>query len=80
MDVVVNTHLHFAHVNWNTLRTKDSWTPTFHNARYPIPEADYRHFGLEGLAQATAHRGAWRRAAVVPPTIGAITLPGRRSR
>ena len=41
VDVVVNTHVHSDHVGWNTKREGDSWVPTFPNARYLIPEADY---------------------------------------
>ena len=60
VDVVVNTHLHTDHVGWNTRldrragaqRPGDSpsgaWVPTFPNARYLIPEADYRHFAPDG--------------------------------
>ncbi len=44
VDVVVNTHIHTDHVGWNTKRDGDSWVPTFPNARYLIPEADYRYF------------------------------------
>ena len=44
VDVVVNTHVHTDHVGWNTKRDGDSWVPTFPNARYLIPEADYRYF------------------------------------
>ncbi|RAV07816.1 MBL fold metallo-hydrolase [Mycolicibacterium sp. GF69] len=56
IDVVVNTHLHFDHVGWNSLRSNDTWVPTFPNARYLIPEADHRHFGPDGPAQAAAPR------------------------
>jgi glyoxylase-like metal-dependent hydrolase (beta-lactamase superfamily II) len=56
VDVVVNTHLHFDHVGWNTMLDGDAWVPTFPNARYLVPEADYRHFEPEGGAQrATPH-------------------------
>ena len=51
VDVVVNTHLHFDHVGWNTMRDGDSWVPTFPNARYLVPEPDFRHFGPDGTAQ-----------------------------
>jgi glyoxylase-like metal-dependent hydrolase (beta-lactamase superfamily II) len=44
VDVVVNTHIHSDHVGWNTMRDGDDWAPTFPNARYVMPEADYRHF------------------------------------
>ncbi|HJT93920.1 MAG TPA: MBL fold metallo-hydrolase [Mycobacterium sp.] len=51
VDVVVNTHLHFDHVGWNTMRDGDAWVPTFPNARYLVPEADYRHFEPDGPVQ-----------------------------
>jgi glyoxylase-like metal-dependent hydrolase (beta-lactamase superfamily II) len=54
VDVVVNTHLHFDHVGWNTMRMGDAWVPTFPNARYLVPEADYRHFHPESDGQRMA--------------------------
>jgi glyoxylase-like metal-dependent hydrolase (beta-lactamase superfamily II) len=51
VDVVINTHLHFDHVGWNTMRDGDAWVPTFPNARYLMPEADYRHFHPDSDAQ-----------------------------
>ncbi|MGD1240694.1 MBL fold metallo-hydrolase [Mycobacterium seoulense] len=50
VDVVVNTHIHSDHVGWNTMRENDSWVPTFPNARYLVPAADYRHFSPDGPA------------------------------
>ncbi|SPM28814.1 MBL fold metallo-hydrolase [Mycobacterium terramassiliense] len=53
VDVVVNTHIHSDHVGWNTMGDKDSrgtWVPTFPNARYLVPNADYRHFAPDGPA------------------------------
>lgn len=44
IDVVVNTHLHTDHVGWNTQLVGDTWAPTFPNARYLMPEADYHFF------------------------------------
>ena len=44
VDVVVNTHLHTDHVGWNTRLVDGAWVPTFPNARYLVPEADYRFF------------------------------------
>jgi glyoxylase-like metal-dependent hydrolase (beta-lactamase superfamily II) len=44
VDVVINTHVHTDHVGWNTKWDGDSWVPTFPNARYVVPEADYRYF------------------------------------
>lgn len=56
VDVVVNTHLHFDHVGWNTMRDGDDWVPTFPNARYLMPDADYRHFLPDGSAQSSTPR------------------------
>ena len=50
VDVVVNTHIHSDHVGWNTMLEKDTWVPTFPNARYVVPAADYRHFQPDGTA------------------------------
>jgi len=48
VDVVVNTHLHTDHVGWNTRLVDGEWVPTFPNARYLMPEADYRFFVPDG--------------------------------
>ncbi len=56
IDVVVNTHLHFDHVGWNTMRGGEAWAPTFPNARYVVPEADYRHFQPGGPVQSKTPR------------------------
>lgn len=48
VDVVVNTHLHTDHVGWNTHLRDGQWVPTFPNARYVMPEADYHHFAPDG--------------------------------
>jgi glyoxylase-like metal-dependent hydrolase (beta-lactamase superfamily II) len=50
VDVVVNTHIHSDHVGWNTMRQNDTWVPTFPNARYLVPAADYHHFAPDGPA------------------------------
>jgi glyoxylase-like metal-dependent hydrolase (beta-lactamase superfamily II) len=53
VDVVVNTHIHSDHVGWNTMADSDSrgtWVPTFPNARYVLPAADYHHFQPDGPA------------------------------
>jgi len=50
VDVVVNTHIHSDHVGWNTMRENGTWVPTFPNARYLVPAADYRHFSPDGPA------------------------------
>jgi glyoxylase-like metal-dependent hydrolase (beta-lactamase superfamily II) len=53
VDIVINTHIHSDHVGWNTMLDKDiraSWVPTFPNARYLLPAADYHHFAPDGPA------------------------------
>jgi glyoxylase-like metal-dependent hydrolase (beta-lactamase superfamily II) len=44
---VVHTHLHMDHVGWNTVKVDGKWVPTFPNARYLIPRADFDHFKHE---------------------------------
>ena len=69
VDVVVNTHIHSDHVGWNTmLDATDTWVPTFPNARYVLPAADYRHFAPDGPA--AGNRRAPRRK---PPNSAATS-------
>jgi glyoxylase-like metal-dependent hydrolase (beta-lactamase superfamily II) len=56
VDVVVNTHLHVDHVGWNTHLLDGAWAPTFPNARYLMPEADFRFFGPGGPGADEARR------------------------
>ena len=56
VDVVVNTHIHSDHVGWNTMLRNDTWVPTFPNARYVVPTADYHHFEPGGPAATQAPR------------------------
>jgi glyoxylase-like metal-dependent hydrolase (beta-lactamase superfamily II) len=44
VDTVICTHLHVDHVGWNTKQVDGRWVPTFRNARYLMPRADYDHF------------------------------------
>ncbi len=41
VDIVVNTHLHVDHVGWNTVLRDGDWVPTFPNATYLMPRADF---------------------------------------
>jgi len=56
VDVVINTHIHSDHVGWNTRLDDDNWVPTFPNARYLAPAADYRYFAPDGLAATQSPR------------------------
>jgi glyoxylase-like metal-dependent hydrolase (beta-lactamase superfamily II) len=44
IDIVINTHLHFDHCGWNTVR--DAYgkiVPTFPNAKYYAPEGEWQY-------------------------------------
>ncbi|MGW6834917.1 MBL fold metallo-hydrolase [Streptomyces sp. NPDC054949] len=41
VDLVINTHLHVDHVGWNTRLVDGDWVPTFPNATYLMPKADF---------------------------------------
>ncbi|MDP9161815.1 MAG: MBL fold metallo-hydrolase [Acidobacteriota bacterium] len=43
IDVVINTHLHFDHCGWNTLRTEKGIAPTFPKAIYYVQEGEWQH-------------------------------------
>jgi glyoxylase-like metal-dependent hydrolase (beta-lactamase superfamily II) len=44
VDLVVCTHVHGDHVGWNTQLVDCDWVPTFRNARYVIPRADFDYW------------------------------------
>jgi glyoxylase-like metal-dependent hydrolase (beta-lactamase superfamily II) len=44
VDVVVNTHIHYDHVGWNTELRDGDWVPAFPHATYLIPRADQEYF------------------------------------
>jgi glyoxylase-like metal-dependent hydrolase (beta-lactamase superfamily II) len=41
---VVQTHMHVDHTGWNTVFEDGAWRPTFPNARYLMPKADFDHY------------------------------------
>jgi glyoxylase-like metal-dependent hydrolase (beta-lactamase superfamily II) len=43
IDIVINTHLHFDHCGWNTIRTGDKIAATFPKAKYYVQEGEWRH-------------------------------------
>jgi len=43
IDIVINTHLHFDHCGWNTMRTDDRIVPTFPKAKYYVQEGEWQH-------------------------------------
>jgi glyoxylase-like metal-dependent hydrolase (beta-lactamase superfamily II) len=47
VDFVICTHLHLDHVGWNTTLVEGEWVPTFPNAKYLFPRADFEHWDPE---------------------------------
>jgi glyoxylase-like metal-dependent hydrolase (beta-lactamase superfamily II) len=43
VDVVINTHLHFDHCGWNTVRQGDKMVATFPKAQYYVQEGEWQH-------------------------------------
>jgi len=44
IDIVINTHLHFDHCGWNTVREKNGKiAPTFPRAKYYAPEGEWQY-------------------------------------
>lgn len=44
VDTVINTHIHYDHVGWNTTWHGGDFVPTFPNATYLVPQGDYDYF------------------------------------
>ncbi|HEX9112431.1 MAG TPA: MBL fold metallo-hydrolase [Terriglobales bacterium] len=47
IDIVINTHLHFDHCGWNTLRRGDQVVATFPNATYYAQRGEWEHGRLQ---------------------------------
>ena len=43
IDVVINTHLHFDHCGWNTVRKNGQVVATFPKAQYYVQEGEWQH-------------------------------------
>jgi glyoxylase-like metal-dependent hydrolase (beta-lactamase superfamily II) len=43
IDIVINTHLHFDHCGWNTIRRNGAIAATFPKAKYYVQEGEWRH-------------------------------------
>jgi glyoxylase-like metal-dependent hydrolase (beta-lactamase superfamily II) len=43
IDIVINTHLHFDHCGWNTLRHNGAIVPAFAKATYYVQEGEWKH-------------------------------------
>jgi glyoxylase-like metal-dependent hydrolase (beta-lactamase superfamily II) len=47
IDIVINTHLHFDHCGWNTVRRGDQVVATFPNAKYYVQKKEWEHGRLQ---------------------------------
>ncbi|MGC2246921.1 MAG: MBL fold metallo-hydrolase [Terriglobales bacterium] len=47
IDIVINTHLHFDHCGWNTVRRGDSVVATFPKAKYYVQRGEWEHGRLQ---------------------------------
>ena len=43
IDIVINTHLHFDHCGWNTIRQGGKVVPTFPRAKYYVQEGEWQY-------------------------------------
>ncbi len=43
IDIVINSHLHFDHCGWNTIRKDGKIAPTFPRAKYYAPEGEWQY-------------------------------------
>jgi len=43
IDIVINSHLHFDHCGWNTVRRNGAIVPTFPKATYYVQEGEWKH-------------------------------------
>ena len=55
IDTVINTHLHFDHCGWNTIRQGDGVTPTFPKAKYYVQEGEWRHAQEQHIRDAVSY-------------------------
>ena len=52
---MINTHLHFDHCGWNTVRRGDKVTATFPRAKYYAQEGEWRHAQEQHIRDAVSY-------------------------
>jgi glyoxylase-like metal-dependent hydrolase (beta-lactamase superfamily II) len=55
IDVVINTHLHFDHCGWNTVRRGDQVVATFPKAKYYVQEGEWQHGGEQHIRDSISY-------------------------
>src|SRR5262249_23209036 len=43
VDIVINSHLHFDHCGWNTVRQGENFVATFPKAKYYVQQGEWEH-------------------------------------
>jgi len=90
VDLVVNTHLHFDHCGWNTVRTPTHGTiPAFPRARYIVQKGEWEVALRPKGPDKPSYRPQWLRPLVAPgvlelleggreiaPGVETVSLPG----
>jgi glyoxylase-like metal-dependent hydrolase (beta-lactamase superfamily II) len=55
IDIVINTHLHFDHCGWNTVRREDRVVATFPKAKYYVQEGELLHAHEQHIRDAVSY-------------------------
>src|SRR6266550_7363119 len=55
IDIVINTHLHFDHCGWNTVRQGDRVVATFPKAKYYVQEGEWKHAQEQHVRDAVSY-------------------------
>lgn len=55
IDIVINTHLHFDHSGWNTVRREDRVVATFPKAKYYVQEGEVLHGHEQHIRDAVSY-------------------------
>ena len=55
IDIVINTHLHFDHCGWNTVRKGDRAIATFPKAKYYVQEGEWQHAQEQHVRDAVSY-------------------------
>jgi glyoxylase-like metal-dependent hydrolase (beta-lactamase superfamily II) len=55
IDIVINTHLHFDHCGWNTVRRGDKVAAAFPRAKYYVQEGEWRHAQEQHIRDAVSY-------------------------
>jgi len=55
IDIVINTHLHFDHCGWNTVRKNGAAVATFPRAKYYVQEGEWQHAGEQHIRDSISY-------------------------